>query len=132
MQISDTRGRSGILTLAFGLIWFINGLVCKVLNLVPRHEAIVARILGDAHARLFTVVIGVLETLMSVWIFSGRYTRINGALQILIIALMNTIEYFLAPDLLLWGHWNALWALILITLVYFNSFPAGKIEKQNV
>jgi hypothetical protein len=35
-------------------VWLINGLVCKVLNLVPRHREIVARILGDNHAPLFT------------------------------------------------------------------------------
>ncbi|MDH5380176.1 MAG: DoxX-like family protein, partial [Cyclobacteriaceae bacterium] len=42
-------------------IWIGNGLFCKVLNLVPRHEQIVAQILGDNHSRLFTLIIGLLE-----------------------------------------------------------------------
>ncbi|WP_420459075.1 hypothetical protein [Neolewinella sp.] len=40
---------------ALALIWLTNGLYCKVLNLVPRHQEIVAAILGPAHARELTV-----------------------------------------------------------------------------
>jgi hypothetical protein len=35
-----------VLLVAIALVWLANGLLCKVLGLVPRHEAIVARILG--------------------------------------------------------------------------------------
>lgn len=40
-------------------VWIINGLFCKVLNLVPRHQQIVARFFGDEYARHITVVIGI-------------------------------------------------------------------------
>lgn len=45
------------------LVWFINGLYCKILNAVPRHEAIVARILGEEYARPLTLLIGLAELL---------------------------------------------------------------------
>lgn len=46
------------LRITIGLVWLINGLLCKVLNMAPRHEAIVSRILGDAHAMEITKLIG--------------------------------------------------------------------------
>ena len=70
-------------------VWLINGLFCKVLNLVPRHQEIVARILGNEHARLLTILIGVAEIIMAIWILSGIKTRLNAIAQILVIAAMN-------------------------------------------
>jgi len=43
-----------LLTLLIATVWLANGLFCKLLNLVPRHRLIVARILGAPHATLFT------------------------------------------------------------------------------
>ncbi|MBS1603980.1 MAG: hypothetical protein JST42_15035 [Bacteroidetes bacterium] len=42
-------------------VWLINGLFCKVLNLVPRHGKIVARIIGGPHAEVLTRLIGFSE-----------------------------------------------------------------------
>ena len=112
-------------------IWLANGLFCKVLNLVPRHELIVARILGDTHARLLTITIGLSEIVMAVWIVSGIKSRLNAICQITIIATMNLIEYFLASDLLLWGKVNALFAILLIALIYFNEFVLSKKLNRN-
>lgn len=107
-------------------VWLINGLVCKVLNLVPRHREIVARILGDSHASLFTIIIGILEILMAVWVLSRIMSRINAITQMIIIATMNTIEFFVAPDLLLWGRWNAFFAFLFILLIFYNEFYCRK------
>ena len=104
------------------LVWLINGLYCKVFNGVPRHQEIVARILGTTHAALFTKAIGIAEILMAVWILSRILPRLNAIAQIVIIATMNTIEYFMAPDLLLFGHWNAVVALLFIAVIYSNEF----------
>ena len=104
------------------MIWLVNGLFCKVLHLVPRHEQIVARILGIDHSRLFTTIIGFSEILMALWIISGIKPRLNVIMQIVVIATMNTIEFFLTPDLLLWGRVNAIFALLLIAIIYFNGF----------
>jgi len=44
------------LNYCIAIIWLLNGLFCKVLNLVPRHQEIVARILGSTHSRALTPV----------------------------------------------------------------------------
>lgn len=111
-----------ILTYCIAGIWFLNGLFCKVLNMVPRHQQIVARILGAEHSRLFTVLIGCSEIGMAIWIGSLYKTRLNAIVQIMVIGLMNTLEFILVPDLLLWGKFNALFAFLLIVVVYFNEF----------
>ena len=107
-------------------VWIANGLFCKVLNLVPRHQQIVARILGNDHSRLFTLLIGLSETLMAIWIISGIRTRLNAVTQIIVIATMNSLEFFLVPDLLLWGRFNALFAFLFILLIFYNEFSLNK------
>ena len=104
------------------MVWLVNGLFCKVLHLVPRHEQIVGRILGNDHSWLFTIIIGFSEMLMAVWTVSGIKPRLNVIVQIVVIATMNIIEFFLASDLLLWGRVNAIFALLLISIIYFNGF----------
>lgn len=103
-------------------VWLVNGLFCKVFNLVPRHQEIVATILGQEHARLLTIAIGISEILMAVWILSGIKSRLNALLQIAVIVVMNTLEFILVPGLLLWGRFNALFALLLILVIYYNEF----------
>ena len=115
-----------LLTWFIAAIWIANGLFCKVLNLVPRHEQIVARILGAEHSRLFTMAIGCSEIAMAAWILSGIKSRLNALTQIIIVATMNTLEFILVPDLLLWGKANALFALILVAVIYFNEFYLNK------
>jgi len=107
-------------------VWLVNGLLCKVLNLVPRHQEIVDRILNTDHARLLTLLIGLAETGMAAWILTGIRKRLNSLTQIFLIATMNTIEFVLAPDLLLWGRANAIFAFAFITLIYYNEFRVNK------
>jgi len=108
------------------LVWLINGLLCKVLDLVPRHREIVARILGDDHAFLLSKMIGFSEIGMAVWVLSGLAKRLNALTQIIIIAAMNILEFFLAPDLLLWGRANALIAFLFIILICYNEFQLSE------
>ena len=103
-------------------VWLVNGLFCKILKLVPRHQEIVATILGQEHARLLTIAIGISEVLMALWILSGIKSRLNTLLQIAVITVMNTLEFILVPGLLLWGRFNALFALLLILVIYYNEF----------
>jgi hypothetical protein len=109
------------LNTAISLVWLINGLFCKLLGLVPRHEQIVARILGEAHAGVFTKVIGVLEVLIAVWVFTRKNFRQAAILQAIVIASMNLIEFFVVPDLLLYGRMNIVFAGALILLVLING-----------
>jgi uncharacterized membrane protein YphA (DoxX/SURF4 family) len=114
------------LTYCISLVWIINGFFCKVLNLVPRHQQIVAKILGSQHAQFYTIAIGSCETLMAVWILSRIKTRINAIVQIAIVASMNTLEFIIVPNLLLWGKLNAIFAFIFIVVVYCNEFYLNK------
>jgi len=114
------------LTYIIALIWFANGLFCKILNLVPRHEQIVARILGDEHSKLWTVLIGGSEIIMMFWILSGFQKRVNVITQIMVITIMNILEFILVPELLLWGKLNAVFAFAFIGVIYFNEFHLNK------
>jgi uncharacterized membrane protein YphA (DoxX/SURF4 family) len=111
-----------LLTYWIAAIWLINGLFCKVLNLVPRHQQIVANILGDKNSRTLTILIGLSEIAMAAWILTGIKTRLNAIAQIIIIATMNTLEFILVPNLLLWGKFNSVFAFLLIVAVYYNEF----------
>ena len=108
------------------LVWLANGLFCKVLNLVPRHQEIVARILGNEHAFLFTKLIGIGEILMATWVISRIKPRFCAIVQIILILVMNGIEIFLAPDLLLWGRLNFVFALLFIVLIGWMEFGYRK------
>ena len=115
-----------LITYFAALIWFANGLLCKVLGLVPRHEQIVARILGQEHAYVLTRAIGVGEVLLAIWILSGFRSRLCTITQIMLVGVMNVIEAFLARDLLLFGGLNAVIALAFIGIVSFNEFALNK------
>ena len=108
------------------LVWIINGLFCKILNLVPRHEQIVSKILGLEDGRSLTIVIGGLEVLMGIWILSRFRPKLCAWMQMIVIAVMNVIEFISVPELLLWGKFNSLFAAILIFMIYYNEFIFNK------
>lgn len=114
------------LTFFIAAVWFVNGFFCKLLDMVPRHELIVSRTLGPQFAMPLTKIIGTLEVLMSVWIVSRIMPRINAITQIMVIATMNALEFFMVPDLLLWGKGNAVFAFLLIMLIAYNGFYLSK------
>ena len=114
--------RNQFLNYLIAAVWIANGLFCKVLNLVPRHQEIVARIIGNAHAGVLTKAIGLSEMAMAVWILSGIRTKLNALTQVVVIATMNSLEFILAPDLLLWGRFNALFAFLFILVILYNEF----------
>jgi hypothetical protein len=115
-----------VLNYLISAVWVINGLFCKVLNLVPRHQEIVARILGVSYSQALTKSIGLLEILMAIWILSGIRPKLNVVTQMAVIASMNIIEFLLAPDLLLFGKLNSAFALLFILLIYWNEFVLTK------
>ncbi|HMP93257.1 MAG TPA: DoxX-like family protein [Phnomibacter sp.] len=120
------RLRHKAITVFIALVWFTNGLYCKVLNGVPRHQQIVQEIfnLTDATARALTLLLGFAEIVMALWILSGYKLTLNAVAQILLVAVMNMIELWGVPHLLLWGKLNAIFALLFIALVYYNAFIA--------
>lgn len=117
-----TMSLHNFLNFLLAIIWLVNGLLCKVLNLVPRHQEIVSAILGQEHAILLTKAIGFSEIAMAIWILSGKLSRLNAITQMVIIAIMNVLEFILVPHLLLWGRLNLLFAVLLIVMIYYNEF----------
>ncbi len=125
-----TIAKHNLLKYFIATVWLANGLFCKVLNLVPRHQQIVAHILGEDHSRLLTVLIGLSEIGMAIWIITGIIRRLNAVVQILVIATMNTLEFVLVPDLLLWGKANSIFAFMFILLIYYNEFHLNRKLNQ--
>lgn len=111
-----------LLDFGMAIVWVANGLFCKVLDLVPRHREIVARILGEDHSAVITKLIGVAEILMAGWILTRIARRLNAVTQIVIITTMNIVEFILVPDLLLWGRANAFFAFLLVVLICYKEF----------
>jgi len=118
----NNYNKINVLNYCIAVVWLVNGFFCKVLNLAPRHQEIVARILNEDQARLWTLLIGFAEFGMALWIISGITPRLNAIVQIIVIATMNALEFILAPGLLLWGRFNALFAFLFILLIYYNAF----------
>lgn len=111
-----------VITIFIVSVWIVNGLFCKILDLVPRHRLIVARILGENHASMLTVCIGVAELGMALWIVSRKMKRLNAWVQITVVLVMNVLEFLLASDLLLWGRGNLVFAILFALLIYYNEF----------
>lgn len=119
-----------ILTVLISLVWLINGLFAKVLGFVPRHQQIVGRILGENYAFIATKVIGSFEILMFVWVISRIRSRFCAITQIIIVAVMNTMEFILVPDILLFGKMNSVIALFFIFTVYYNEFILNRTASK--
>ena len=115
-----------LLTVAIALVWLIFGLFGKVLNFAPHHQAIVARILGVQYAMPITKAIGLMEILMAAWVASRIQSRWCAVFQMTLVAAMNVLEFLLAPDLLMFGKMNILFALVFIAVVFLNEFILGK------
>ena len=81
-------------------VWLVFGLGFKLLRLVPRHERIVARLLGERVAPWLTRLIGVGEILVGLWVLSAMAPTLCAATQTLLVVTMNAIELAKARDLL--------------------------------
>ena len=109
------------------IIWIANGLLGKVLGLMSKHQQIVASIFGQANSQTYTLLIGVIEIALGVWMISRFKPRLNAITQLMIGAVMITIESFTVPtELLIGGRWNALIAALFLLLICWNEFVLGK------
>lgn len=84
-------------------VWIFHGLYSKLLGGIPRHEMIVARILGEGIARPATIAIGIAEICLGLWALSGRWKIGCMIVQTGVIAAMNALEIYIAKDLLISG-----------------------------
>jgi hypothetical protein len=67
---------------------------------------------------------------MAAWIISGIKPRLNAVIQIVVIGCMNMLETMLAPDLLLWGRMNAVFAFLFVLLIWYNEFYNHQTTSQ--
>ena len=121
---------NNLLIICFSLIWLVNGLFCKILNLVPRHQQIVAEILGESFSRPLTFAIGIGEVFMAIWIISRKFSTLSAITQILLIVNMNIIEFIFASHLLLWGKLNIVFAFSLAALIYYQVFVLQPLAER--
>ena len=87
---------------AIGSVWVFHGVYSKLLNGIPRHRLIVGKILGAKRAQNATRIVGILEFLLGVWVFTGWQTvwmRSNSERRRSFT--MNSIEILLARELLI-------------------------------
>lgn len=113
-------------TYFIALVWLGNGLFAKVLNFVPRHGLIVQTIFQDfidiETSFYLTKLIGLSEIVLAFLILSEYKSRLVSILQILLVIIMNIIEFVLVDDLLLFGRWNLVIALFFSFFIYWNEF----------
>ena len=87
--------------IVIGSVWVFHGVYSKILNGIPRHRLIVGKILGTAHAGIATKAIGVLEMLLGIWAWTGWQPVGCAVVQTAAIVAMNSLEIFLARELLI-------------------------------
>ncbi len=111
-----------IIKLISVLVWFVNGIYCKILDQVPRHQEIVKKIINEEYSGELTLIIGLLEVVMVVWILSNYKSRLNVIIQITVVMIMNIVELLFVRDLLLWGKYNVVFAILFTVILYINEF----------
>lgn len=84
-------------------VWVCNGLVFKLLHVLPRHLAIVQAVpgLGGGRGVVMLQLVGVGELLLAGWVLSGRWPRACAAFQTAILLTMNVMELIFARSHLL-------------------------------
>lgn len=107
------------LTVLIGSVWVFHGLYSKISDGIPRHRLIVERILGEGIADLATLVIGVSEVLLGIWIFSRIWRKACAMLQTAALVSMNTLEIALARDLLISASGMVALNLVFLSLVWY-------------
>lgn len=108
-----------------GSVWVFHGLYSKLLDGVPRHRFIVGKILGEGMARPATKLIGALEILLGVWIYTGWQKVPCATLQTLALITMNILEIALARELLVSAAGMVILNLGLLALVWNWALNGG-------
>ena len=98
----------------------------KIFDAVPRHRLIVASLLGEEIARPATVLIGVAEAVIGIWILSGFRPRTCAALQTVALASMNTLELYFARHLLLAPILMVCANIVFLGVVWYGALKSEK------
>jgi hypothetical protein len=104
--------------IVIGSVWVFHGFYSKILNGIPRHRLIVGKILGATNAGVLTKIIGLLEVLLGVWVFTGWLPVGCAALQTAALLAMNTLEILIAKELLISAVGMVILNLGFLTLIW--------------
>ena len=76
---------------SIALVWLYQGLWCKLLGGVPRHQAVVAAapFSGPLAARTVLIALGSAECCIAAWVLSGRRMREAALVQTTLLLAMN-------------------------------------------
>jgi uncharacterized membrane protein YphA (DoxX/SURF4 family) len=116
----------GIRILA-AVVWFGFGSIFKVIGAVPRHQEIVAAILGRDIAPLITVLIGLAETALGLWFLIGFLPRTCAIVQTGAIISMNALELIYVRSLLLAPVPTVILNAVFLALIWYAAL--GSTEK---
>jgi len=81
-----------LIRLSIAMVWFYQGLWCKVLGGVPRQEAVIsaAPFICAAEVRLALTTLGLVECGLAIWVLSGQRMRQAATVQTALLAAMNS------------------------------------------
>jgi hypothetical protein len=81
-----------LIRLSIDLVWFYQGLWCKVLGGVPRQEAVISSVpfLASGEVRVALIALGLMECGLAVWVLSGQRMRQAAMVQTVLLAAMNS------------------------------------------
>lgn len=112
--------------IVIGSVWVFHGLYSKILNGIPRHRLIVGKILSAANAGRATKAIGLLELFLGLWAFTGWQPVGCAVVQTAGIVAMNSLEIFLARELLISAIGMVILNLGFLALVWHWAIFAPK------
>lgn len=124
LQVMDIHEPTTWARLFVATVWMVFGLFFKVLRLLPRHEKIVARVLGPRVAPVLTRLIGLGEISVGIWMLSGIAPAVCALAQTILIATMNAIELRRARDLLLSPRLMVVGNVGLLALAWYAAWGA--------
>ena len=115
---------SAVLGPLIASVWLFHGIYSKIFDGIPRHRLIVGRIIGEGIAGRATIVIGALEVLLGIWVFSGWRRRACAFAQTAAIVCMNALEISLARDLLISATGMVALNVAFLALVWYWALSA--------
>jgi uncharacterized membrane protein YphA (DoxX/SURF4 family) len=80
-----------IARLSIALVWFYQGLWCKVLGRMPHHLSIISSVpfIGPGAGRAVLVLLGAVECGLGAWVLTGWRPRIAAIAQAMLLVAMN-------------------------------------------
>jgi hypothetical protein len=111
-------------------IWIFHGLYSKILDGIPRHRAIVGRVLGEEWAAPVTIAVGTMEVILGLWALSRWRRRECALVQTLAIVAMNSLEIARARELLISAPGMLLLNAVFLCVVWIWALaPAQETER---